>query len=212
MAGLGALFVTAFLVGLSGAMVPGPLVLVNVYHTTRRGLAAAPLVSLGHGLAELAFAAALWVGLGRLLSAPAVTTFVAVAGGAVLAWMGLGMMREARTAAWDHLSRPARAGWGPVGAGLAASVSNPYWFAWWATVGASYVAMARPWGPVGGAVFLAGHLLSDLAWLTLVSFTLVTGRRVLSDRSYRFILAALGAFLCVLAAAFLLWAGRLLGL
>lgn len=207
---LPALFVTSLVVGFSGAMMPGPLLLVNVHQTARRGLVAAPLVTMGHAAAELAFTLALFLGLGPLLGAPPIITLIALVGGGVLVWMGLGMVREARFVSLINEARPGPVGWGPVGAGVTASISNPYWCIWWATVGAGYVALARPLGLPGVAAFFLGHITSDLVWLTLISFTLVSGKRVMSDRVYRLLLTGLGIFLCVLAAGILFWALRLL--
>ncbi len=47
---LALLFSTAFIVGLSGALMPGPVTAVVAEHTLKRGIIAAPLVTLGHGL------------------------------------------------------------------------------------------------------------------------------------------------------------------
>ncbi|NLC10857.1 MAG: lysine transporter LysE, partial [Firmicutes bacterium] len=47
------LFSTAFLVGLSGALMPGPVTAVVAEHTLKKGIVAAPLVVMGHGLMEL---------------------------------------------------------------------------------------------------------------------------------------------------------------
>ncbi len=45
--------VSSFVVALSGALMPGPLLTVTVGEATRRGFWAGPLIILGHGLLEL---------------------------------------------------------------------------------------------------------------------------------------------------------------
>ena len=41
------IFITSFLVGLSGALMPGPVLAVTISHATRRGFIVGPLIVLG---------------------------------------------------------------------------------------------------------------------------------------------------------------------
>jgi len=50
---------------------------------------------------------------------------------------------------------------------------------------------------------MAGHWSADLAWYTLVSFTVSRGTVFLTDRSYRVIMAACGIFLVIFGAYYL---------
>lgn len=210
MAQLVALFVTSFLVGFSGAAMPGPLTVTNLQAAARRGVVAAPLVWLGHTSAEVLITTALLLGLGPLLAQPAATITIALAGAAVLGWMGLGMLRQAKPVASMVAPASSADGLSPLGAGIAATASNPYWFLWWATAGAGYLTLARPLGWPGVAAFFLGHILSDLVWLLALSVALTRGRRLMSEGSYRLLLTALGAFLCALAGGSFIWALRLL--
>ncbi|KYH32619.1 LysE type translocator [Moorella mulderi DSM 14980] len=90
-----ALFTTAFMVGLSGALMPGPLLTLAIEESTRRGAGAGPLLVLGHGLLELLMLFLLLLGLGSFLAHPTVSRVVAVLGGAVLLWLGTDMIRSA---------------------------------------------------------------------------------------------------------------------
>jgi threonine/homoserine/homoserine lactone efflux protein len=205
-----ALFVTSFLVGFSGAAMPGPLTVTNLQQTARRGVIAAPLVWLGHTFAEVVITIALLLGLGPLLAQPPLTIAVALAGAAVLGWMGVGMVRQAHSVASVVASASSPGGLSPLGAGVAATASNPYWFLWWATAGAGYLTLARPLGWPGVAAFFLGHIFSDLVWLSALSVTLARGRNLMSPGSYRLLLTTLGAFLCALAGGSFIWALRLL--
>jgi len=202
---LGAIFGTAFVVGLSGAMMPGPLLAVTIHEATRSGARAGPVIMLGHMLLEAALVAAVALGLARWLTDRRVISVVSFIGGAMMCWMGPSLIRSAR-----HASLQAPSGNAtrlhPVAAGVLVSLSNPYWTIWWATIGLGYVVMGLKFGLVGLMVFFAGHILSDFAWYTLVSVGVAKGRRILSDRIYRGMIAVCGAALLGFGAWFF-WTG-----
>ncbi len=201
------LFSTAFIVGLSGALMPGPVTAVTAEHALKKGIIAAPLVTLGHGLMEGLVVVLLVVGLGRFMEVPGVSGVIGLAGGAVLAWMGWGMIKRARSGLLTlNVTSEKKAAFGPVSAGILTTLANPYWFLWWATVGAGYVALSQQHGPPGVLLFLGGHIMADLTWLLVISAILVSGKKFISDRIYAGVVTVLGAFLIVLAFYFF-WMG-----
>ena len=117
--------------------------------------------------------------------------------------MGYGMLRDAGPSSCGGPGIPG----GSFGAGIAASLSNPYWFIWWTTVGAGYVVLSsREHGFAGALLFYSGHILSDLAWFSLLALAATTGRRLITPALYRVIMALLGAFLIIFALYFA-WSG-----
>ncbi len=204
------LFVTAFLVGFSGAVMPGPLLTVTVGESVRRGFWAGPLLSLGHALLELALVAALAMGLAAFFTG-GVLRLTGALGGIILAWMGWGMAKEARagrvslslSVTPENLkSRRLH----PVLAGALVSISNPYWTLWWATVGLGYITYSLQWGSTGLAFFFSGHVLADFVWYGLVAAACAGGRKVFSDATYRALIAICGVFLIFLGGYFIFWA------
>ncbi len=223
------IFTTAFLVGFSGAMMPGPMLTVTISESARRGFIAGPLVTLGHAVLELVLTMALVGGLSAFLTTGVVFRVVAVLGGAFLIYMGCGMVKDARAgtisvnlpvspvpkavsgnASWDGPDGvPAgTAGGGtarlhPVAAGILTSASNPYWTLWWATVGLGYITLSLRHGYAGLASFFTGHILADLVWFGLVAAAVAGGRKFLSDGIYRVIILVCGVFLVALGGYFI---------
>jgi threonine/homoserine/homoserine lactone efflux protein len=197
---LGGIFVTAFVVGLSGAMMPGPLLAVTIGESSRRGASAGPLLIVGHMILESALVAAVALGLASFLNNPRITIAIGLAGGAVMCWMGQDMLRSARTMSLT-IEPGERRKMHPVWAGIVVSLSNPYWTIWWATIGLTYLMMGLKFGVIGILVFFVGHISSDFAWYSLVSFAAARGRNVLPDSVYRRVIAICGA----LVIAFGLW-------
>ncbi|RJX21185.1 MAG: lysine transporter LysE [Ammonifex sp.] len=92
--GVAGLFLTAFIVALTGAMMPGPLLTVTVAETVRRGFWAGPLLVVGHGILEAALVAALAFGLGPIIARQGVVAGISLIGGGFLLWMGLTIIRD----------------------------------------------------------------------------------------------------------------------
>ena len=188
------IFLGAFVIGFSGAMMPGPLLAYVVDESTHRGAGTGPLTILGHAMLEAVLVALLALGVGELLDRGWILATIAFFGGAVLLWMGAGMLRQApRMTLAAAANRAGRMH--PVVAGIVVSLSNPYWTFWWVSIGAGYVVLAAKYGMPGVATFFAGHILADLVWYTLVSGALAGGRRVMSDRVYRAIIFSCGLML-----------------
>lgn len=185
---------TSFIMALSGAMMPGPLLTVTVGEAARRGFWAGPLIIVGHALLELAVVLLLLAGGGVWLQRPAVLGLVGVTGAGMLGWMGLSLMRSSRHSRLEFDTQT-QSGLHPVLAGVLLSVVNPYFLLWWLTIGLGYVMFSVKYGLLGVALFYTGHILGDFAWYSLVSGAVAQGRCFISDRFYRGFLACCGLFL-----------------
>jgi threonine/homoserine/homoserine lactone efflux protein len=196
------IFFTSFLVGLSGALMPGPVLVVTVSHATRRGFIAGPLIVLGHAILELALVVGIILGLGQYLVLEPVSGVLGIVGGVVLAWMGWGMLsgkggREGES----KLSRAMPTS--PVLAGLLTSLSNPYWFLWWATVGMAYISISLNLGLGGVTAFYSGHILADLVWYSFLAALITLGHKFVAGRFYRGLFVFCGVFLMLFGMYFL---------
>jgi len=207
---LAVLFGSAFLVGFSGAAAPGPMLTLTISRTIRQGAIAGPLVVFGHALLEIATVIGIVYGLGYYLQLPAVTRGIAVVGGLVLAWMGLQMIRDFRNVGFSPeeiaaSGKPSGSA-ASVLAGVAGSISNPYWFLWWATIGAAFLAQAMVKGAAGVGIFFTGHILADFVWYSLVSVSLSAGRKLFTNQQYQKLFLCCGLFMVCLSLYFI-WSG-----
>ncbi len=194
MLALCSIFVTSFIVGLSGALMPGPLLTVTVSQSAVRGWIVGPLVVFGHGLLELTLVVAIVYGLGQILSKGPVIGTIGIVGGAVLLWMGWSMLKDVRKVKLS-LEGNQTDSLHPVWAGILTSLSNPYWTIWWATIGLGYIAFSLPYGLLGITFFYTGHILSDLVWYAFVSSLIHFGKRWANDRAFQVVLAICGVLL-----------------
>jgi len=204
---LGLLSVTAFIVGLSGALMPGTVFVAVVLQAARKGWKVGPLIVLGHALLETGFGIALVLGLSAAMGVQIVRTTIGLVGGVFLLWMGFSLLKTSRHAEILTTSserEPPLVSSAPVLTGLVASSINPYFYVWWATVGNVFTMKGLELaGLLGVAIFMVSHWMSDLSWYTLISLSVGKSRGYMSNRIYRMVLGACGAFLIALGLVFL---------
>jgi threonine/homoserine/homoserine lactone efflux protein len=199
------IFFSSFVIALSGALMPGPLLTATISESSRRGFLAGPLLIVGHGILELLLLVTLVLGMAPFLQRDDVFVIVAISGGFILLWMAVGMFRALPT-----LSLSMKAGEMKRGSlvidGILFSVSNPYWFIWWATIGFGYVLYSWRFGMAGIAFFFTGHILADLIWYSTVSAAVGKGRSLFTDRFYRGLIGSCAVVL-ILFAMYFFYAG-----
>jgi threonine/homoserine/homoserine lactone efflux protein len=200
-------FSLSFVMALSGALMPGPLLtytIARTMQTRRNGFLVGAWVIAGHAALEGLLVCGLALGIAEALRAPLVLKLIGTAGALMLGYMGVGMIREAvrnRRTGTEAQRKTAdtrgSAGMGPVLAGALVSLGNPYWWIWWITVGtaslARFDASLVNW-PVLLAFFV-GHEAGDLAWYLAVSTAVFFGKRGLSRGFSTILLAVCGAFI-----------------
>ncbi|MCX7818288.1 MAG: LysE family translocator [Kiritimatiellae bacterium] len=213
---LAQLAVGAFVVGLSGAMSPGPVFAATVAESVRRGARAGPQIVAGHAALEIMLIAALLAGLDRWLRREAVRTALLLGGGLALIALAVRMAADVR--ADRFVSSPSRIAPAPPSAlhpvvlGVVLSLSNPYWILWWATIGLAMLSPAVEQGWPSVAAVYAGHVGADFAWYGAVSAAVARGRRWLSTGAARLLGLACTAGMLWLGGVFLhTGARRLLG-
>ena len=204
------IFLGSFVIGLSGALMPGPMFVAVVGQSPRRGAWTGPMVVLGHGVLESALVAAIILGLAEVLKNATVLTIIALAGGAMLLWMGIDMLRTAGKLTLlpgESTEKPGGiVNAHPFWAGILTSLSNPYWILWWATIGLGYLIISRELGMSGLLAFLVGHVMADLVWYTVVGLLVTGGKRWLTDGIYRGMIRVCAVAL-VFFAVFFGWRG-----
>ncbi|GIK43030.1 MAG: lysine transporter LysE [Chloroflexota bacterium] len=206
---------TFFIISLSGALSPGPLTTMAIAEGSRRGKWSGWWLSLGHGLAEGLYVAAialiLWLGRDSLLNQPLVAGLIALVGGGFLAWMGWSLA----VAAWrrqvtlaGEAAKEVRFGLVPTG--IFFSLSNPYWWVWWALITPLYIRQSMAWGLVGVALLFVVHWLTDIGWLTGLAWLTGSGRALISPPVYRWIMLICGAALAFFGVGFMIAGAKFL--
>ena len=203
------LFAFSFVVGFGAVVTPGPVSTAIVSESARRGFIVGPLVCTGHILLEFFMVMLLALGLSTGLGTPTVTTLIALLGGTLLLWMGGAMVWGALKGKLA-LPKPGAqtkllSNWQLIGLGIAATLVNPFWYAWWLTVGATYLAFpqVRAFGVTSLLVFYLGHISGDYLWDSILSGIVGGGRKWITDGIYKWVIVACGAYLVYLGGVFI---------
>jgi len=192
MYGIPEMIVLGFIIGLTGALAPGPTLVATINASVKGGWTAGPKVTLGHMAVEVLMVVIIAAGFSVILTGSA--SLVAGIGGIALIVFGILTLNGSRTAQVDAPSdRNSSAV--PVLAGFLTSIGNPYFWIWWLTVGSALLIGALEGGFLTMAAFIAGHWGADLSWYTIVAAGIHKGRFFLGQREYRTILACCGIFL-----------------
>ena len=193
---LGFFLVATVVISLSGVLMPGPVLAVSIAkgHGDRF---AGVKISLGHALLEVPLILLIYAGIASVIEGTPLRV-LSLAGGALLIYMGIGMLRMRRDVAARGKDLPYSATF----AGFATSFANPYFYLWWLTVGALLVARASDFGIPGLVLFILLHETCDFAWYTSVSMAANASKQLLSVRVHELIFTLLGGMLLFFGAWF----------
>ena len=194
--------ITSFVIGLTGALAPGPTLVATIDSSLKTGWTAGPKIFIGHAFTELLIF--LLIILGLAAAASHFSRFIALIGGIALIAFGLLTVKGSRTAS---MASPSENKIGsPYVAGILTSAANPYFWIWWLSIGSAFVIDGLRAGLIMAGLFMIGHWGADFGWYTFVSTSLGRSRTILSDTNYQRILAICGGFLVLFGLYYLVGA------
>jgi threonine/homoserine/homoserine lactone efflux protein len=207
------IFSFSFIVALTGAMSPGPLLtytIIKTAKTNRRGYLMGLWVITGHAILEMGIILLLLLGFSFVLKNIAVVRIIGVSGGLILILFGAFIIRDIfngniSTSFLNSQGEPNKDPGlienkgieNPVIGGIMVSMSNPYWWVWWATIGFAFMIQFNisfgKWPKL--LAFFLGHEAGDLIWYLLVSTLAFFGLRHMNRKAYYGILMFCALFM-----------------
>lgn len=192
------LFVTV-VVSLSGVLMPGPVFAVTV-DKGRKNMFAGAYIAFGHGLVEFPLMGLIYLGFMQFFVDEAFRRGVALLGGVMLIYMGAKIISTRKKASENDYTAASH---GSLLAGALATTANPYFFLWWATVGAALIMSASYYGLIGFVIFAFVHWVCDLSWGMIVSATVFKSKKFMRQGFNELIPIGCGALLVVFGLWFL---------
>ncbi len=186
------IFFTSFFVAFSGALSPGPLLAVTIVETYKNGVKTGPLLISGHAFLEFLLISIFFTGITQFLKNQLVFKIVASFGCLVLIYIGFSMIikkkeKKEKNKNFKNYSLPLK--------GIISSLSNPYWFLWWLTIGLTYFTISLKFGVKGIFIFFIGHIFADFLWYSFVSFALWKNKKFMRENIYVILCNICGVFL-----------------
>jgi threonine/homoserine/homoserine lactone efflux protein len=207
------IFSFSFLVALTGAMAPGPLLtytIIKSVTTRKRGYLVGLWVIIGHAVIEMVIILFLLLGFSFVLKNILIVRSIGVIGGIILIYFGGSIIRNVyqKKIPTDFLKSVENPDnpitkkreyslENPVIGGMMISIANPYWWIWWATIGFAFMLQFEisfeKWPNL--LAFFLGHEAGDLAWYLLVSILSFFGLRRLNKKAYYGFLVVCSVFM-----------------
>jgi len=187
---------SVFLISFTGAMMPGPVTAV-VIGNAKRSPWAGFVVAAGHAVIEVPLVVFLAFYAANFMEDPVVHAIVAFAGGAMLVFLGIDMIRSSsKEIELEGKDMSAFIG------GIVTSI-NPYFIIWWATTGLAMILKAKSFGNWVLIFFVIVHLSVDFIWDGLLGFLAHRSGVFNHPTSRKVLYIALGSCLILVAGYFI---------
>ncbi|RLE80509.1 MAG: lysine transporter LysE [Thermoprotei archaeon] len=167
----------------SGALSPGPLSIATFSEGAKRGWISGFFAALGHTAVELPLVILLAIGLSSTVAIEENRKLIALLGGiSLLIYSTLELIGAIKM--WRGKSEmKTKTGYrGGFYVGIVLSALNPFFLAWWATVGVKLIADAlllfRQSLVISVAILYLSHVWMDYAWLTFLSYLGYKGKKL----------------------------------
>ncbi len=196
------------LVSLSGVLSPGPLFFANLIYGSKEGFRSGIKIAFGHTIVELPLIILLVIFMSQfpysgftsignlkiigLIGGIAIVAFSIlqikdiIKGKDVTITLNSNGEKEIHKVIYNNRNRP-------VILGTIFSALNPFFLAWWLTVGLKLISDSiSSFGVLSGTVSLFSfHIWMDYAWLTLISCLIFKGISILKSKYYKMLLLTL---------------------
>ena len=196
------------LASLSGVLSPGPLFFANLIYGSKEGFRSGIKIAFGHTIVELPLIILLVIGVSQIhytdFTSIGNLKIIGIVGGiAIVAFsilqikdiikgkdvgitLNSNSIKEIQKVSYNNRNRP-------VISGIIFSALNPFFLAWWLTVGLKMVSdSVSSFGVLSGTVSLFSfHIWMDYAWLTLISCLIFKGISILKSKYYKMLLLIL---------------------
>lgn len=193
-------FIQVELITISGALSPGPLTIATISSGSEGGWRNGLMISVGHMIVELPLVLALATGLSFFFESELLSLALWIIGGVFLICFGYMQIKPVGEKGGD----PVLALGSPIMIGVSLSGANPYFIAWWFTIGSRLVLTALLFnGLIGVLLMYVVHVWVDYAWLILIAHLAYRGLRRISGKKIKYVNAALGVVLILLGLEFL---------
>ena len=196
------------LVSLSGVLSPGPLFFANLIYGSKEGFRSGIKIAFGHTIVELPLIIILAVSMSQIpytgFTSGGNLKIIGIVGGISIAAFSILQIRDivkrknvAITLKNNNKKEIQKVNYNdrnrPIILGIMFTALNPFFLAWWLTVGLKLILdSVSSFGVLSGTLSLFSfHIWMDYAWLTLISYLIFKGISILKSKYYKMLLLIL---------------------
>jgi threonine/homoserine/homoserine lactone efflux protein len=206
------IFTVSFIVALTGALSPGPVLTFTIYKSLKsKNPFTGLLIVAGHALLEFSLIILLLLGASFFFQNLIFLISIGIIGGVCLIIFGILTMKDVWNKQYEikfnieeesvkHFKGNSFLG------GIFYSITNPYWEFWWAITGLTLMLNLNVsfQNPIGLLLFFFGHELGDFIWYIPISMFVCYGGKSLNAKVYKYVLMVCGGFMIILGAYLML--------
>ncbi len=198
------IFWSSFIIAFSGALVPGPLLTYTITKSFEKGWVSGPLIIVGHAILEICMLIILILGLSPFLNNNLIIAIISIIGMLILLFIAIEMFKTLKEKNIEFNNKKAfKFNNNLIISGILMSLSNPFWFIWWVTIGINYITFSIKYKILGILLFFIGHILADFLWYSLISFSIHKSRKFINITLYKIIIVICASALII----FSIWFG-----
>lgn len=193
-------YISVAIISLTGVIMPGPVTAGTIakgYKDKNAGIQ----IALGHAVVEFPLVGAIGLGLGPFFQNKEVMIGIGLVGGIFLLYIGYNMMRLGKEVERTEKYLP----YPPFIVGIITTITNPYFFLWWATIGLLLIATAVGFGLAAFIVFAVLHWSFDLIWDYFISFSVFKSKRLWTEKVHNIVFSICGGVMVFFGLYFIIF-------
>jgi threonine/homoserine/homoserine lactone efflux protein len=197
------IFIISFVVALTGALSPGPVLTFTIYKSFEsKNPFTGFYIVLGHAILEFSLIILLLLGISFFFQNLIVLIVIGLIGGTLLILFGLLTIIDIYKKKYEirfNLEKENMKGFrgNSFLGGIFYSITNPYWEFWWAVTGLGLMISLNVsfQNPLALLLFFLGHELGDFVWYVPISLFIYFGGKSLNIKVYKYVLIVCGGFM-----------------
>jgi threonine/homoserine/homoserine lactone efflux protein len=197
------IFIISFIVALTGALTPGPVLTFTIYKSFKSKTPFTGFfIVLGHALLEFSLIILLLLGASFLFQNIIFLIFIGLIGGNLLITFGILTILDVYKKKYEinfnlEEDNMKKFNGNSFLGGIFYSITNPYWTFWWSFFGMTLMVNLSVsfQNPLGLLLFFLGHELGDFVWYIPISLFVYFGGKSLNTKVYKYVLIACGGFM-----------------
>ena len=196
-------FGIGFVIALSGALIPGPLLVAVIRSSLKKGKKTGFYTSMGHIMVEIFIIFGVILGISTLILSEKTQNYIGILGGFFLILFGSITFYESRKVEKFTIKETNGVSGGIV-TGITFTFFNPTFPIWWATIGFAMLSDAYYTTSLLGTFFwILGHFCADIFWFSLVSIMVCKNKSIVGTKAHKYLILICGTIMIAIGTLFL---------